>query len=371
MRVIGSIIKALLVLFDWRGLKRRLTGKSYFDVVFVSNMRDVVDRDLSIGLSSKNNPHFSGLRIWFDDVAGMIRMLNFLPKDLKDKSNLQDIKYQFISAVYWAKKKGAKVILLAAGTKRIFGRYGEEIKSKFPDITFTIGDNGTLFLLISDIKFLLKKAKLNDKENVNIAVIGCYGVLGEGVVNFLKKEGFRNVFGVGARKELLDRIQNKYKISTYNNLNRLSDIDLVVACTHNPDLRLTYESIKKMKKKDRKLLVIDVAEPANLGYREYKKSKNIVFRMDGGFAYSNKLRYVLGYPAYKALRMNKDRIFGCFAEAFVLTKELIHGNDNVSKMDWFVVDDYNMETIRNLFNKHDVKNSYPTCFSRRINNIDL
>lgn len=58
----------------------------------------------------------------------------------------------------------------------------------------------------------------------------------------------------------------------------LENIDLVVACTHKKELQLNGNVIRKIKPKECKLVVIDVAEPANLSHEEYQQNRAYVTR---------------------------------------------------------------------------------------------
>ena len=144
----------------------------------------------------------------------------------------------------------------------------------------------------------------------------------------------------------------------------LKNIDLVVACTHKQELQLTGEIIQKIKPKEQKLVVIDVAEPANLSKEEYRKNREFVIRQDAGNAYSKDISYVLGAFSYKKLSLSKGVVFGCFAEAMAMAST-IKKDEYISK-NWFEVKSSNMESIANVFDNLNIDVPTPKCFGELV-----
>jgi predicted amino acid dehydrogenase len=190
-----------LAILDWRSHWRFWTGRATVDVVIITNVRDEQERHLFWGKLSPREGHSNGARIYLNGVAGRVRGIYVTAEELLTKSGRQMAKQQFINAVKWADKRGAKVVLLAASTKRLFGRDGAELKAMFPHLLFTIGDNGTALLLCQDIAAALHKAKLSKQSRV--LVIGPYGILGTEVTKFLLAEGYEVVgFGTNRTSQL-------------------------------------------------------------------------------------------------------------------------------------------------------------------------
>jgi len=100
-----------------------------------------------------------------------------------------------------------------------------------------------------------------------------------------------------------------------------------VACTHSKEIRLTADMVELIRKRDKKLLVVDVAEPSNLKYREFQKCKGVVIRQDAGNAYNSRLKYVLGAISYKMFSLTQGVTFGCFAEAMSIMSALKRGGE--------------------------------------------
>ena len=154
-------------------------------------MRDQKDVDLFIGEKNKRKlQFFYGPRYYLEDlfglgfsIAGQVISLTSTTEECFKLSKKREVKRKFIAATEHAVKKGARVILLAASTKRLFGRDGKYLKEKFPNVIFTIGDNGTGLILIKDVFDAIKKSNL--KKGAKIVVVGPYGILGRIVLNAL------------------------------------------------------------------------------------------------------------------------------------------------------------------------------------------
>ena len=121
---------------DWRTHLRVITGRPAIDVVFITNMRDRIDRKKFLGRFRPECGHFNGPRYWFHGISGRTRALDVTARELMNPKIRKEAKKKFLNAVQWAGEYGAKVILLAAGTKRLFGRDGAELKELFPDLIF-------------------------------------------------------------------------------------------------------------------------------------------------------------------------------------------------------------------------------------------
>lgn len=369
--MIGFVWRFFAALLDWRLHIRKLLRKQILDVVFVTNMRDEHDRSLFLGNYNPPLRHYNGPRLYLRGVSGRTRSICSVSEDILHASTQKIAKEQCIAAMEYSQEKGAKVILLAASTKRLFGDDGKEIKEMFPGLLFTIGDNGTFFLLLSETIRAFTKAGLKP-ENSKICVIGPYGFLGELMVNHLTKKGFK-VIGLGSSQSRLAQMQKKYNIETALNFEELGEVDAVVACTHSKQVRLTKEKIELIRKSERKLLVVDVSEPSNLIKEEYKKSKNVVVRQDAGNGYSPNLKYVLGFITYKMFRLTKGVAFGCFMEAMVWFKAMKDNpqNKHLKELDLFTVNDKSMDIVSELFKKYNVRIPSPRNYGKKVRSFDL
>jgi predicted amino acid dehydrogenase len=358
----ATIWEALVSLCDWRAWHRTLSREAQIDVVFISNLRDEIDRQRYIGSSKPRFGHVDGARINIKGVIGSLRFMDVDSSDLLTPSGRRKAKEKFISTVKWAETRGAKVILLAASTKRLFGRDGDEIIKMFPNIVFTIGDNGTACLLIEEVFSALRAANL-DQKNARIAIFGPYGILGQSVANAMISSGYE-IIGVGSNVAKLEELMTTHGIEIATDLDDLNDIDMVVACTHSKKTLLTSQVVEKIKRPHKKLIVIDVAEPSNFVQEEYQSCKDIVIRQDAGNAHSEHLKYVLGSISYKMLRLTEGVIFGCCAEALSIGYCLKNG-ENIQR-DWFTVNEKNIEFAKKMFEKTEFVVPQPRCFGEMV-----
>jgi hypothetical protein len=59
----ANIWRFFVALLDWRTLARIILNQNKIDVVFISNMRDEVDKRRYLGIFKPKSGHFNGPRI--------------------------------------------------------------------------------------------------------------------------------------------------------------------------------------------------------------------------------------------------------------------------------------------------------------------
>ncbi len=360
-------------LCDWRGwLVRGLQGKPTVDFFAISNFRGEVDRRNFVGSKNSACQYVHGPRFWVDGkVSGRLIAINVTARELTTSSGMEKARAMIVSACEMAEKRGVKVVLLAAGTKRLFGSNGEALKKKFPNIIFTIGDNGTALLLQKEVMRAIEKTGL--PPTTRIVVLGPYGFLGESIVQFLLKNGFK-VIGVGTNRNRLERISKEYGIEVHQEIGpHLGKVSLVVACTHSKRVRLTAEDISQIDWEKGKGMVVDVAEPSNLRKGEYLKCQDKVIRQDAGNGYSPELKYVLGKITYERSQLSDGVIFGCFAEGLAIAAALkTECGAGVNAVNWFELSNKSMKLIDEaLFPLTGFTVPTPRCFGREIESFSL
>lgn len=362
MKIQPYLWHILVNLLDKSLWQRKLQQIAKVDVVFISNFRDDAERQKYMIHSQIGSEFIDGFRMDFGEVYGRLKIINTDTHELLTSKGRRKAKQQFLSATRWAVDNGAKVILLAASTKRLFGRNAKELKEKFPNIVFTIGDNGTSHLLFHDTLNAIKVENIS-KEHGKIVILGAYGILGEAMVEALTTKGY-NVLAVGDNINRLLELEKKYRVKICTSIENFENVDLVVACTHKKELRLNGEMIRKIKSKEKKLVVIDVAEPANLSVEEYEQNMEYVTRQDAGNAYSKELSYVLGAFSYKKLSLSEGVIFGCFAEAMAIASMI--KKDRYDVKDWFEVNNSNIEAVATMFGEVGFTAPNPRCFGKLV-----
>lgn len=365
-----ALWRALSQLADWRGHWRYLTGRPAIDVAIITNVRDEAERHLFWGALRPRSGHGNGARIYLNGVAGRIRGLDVTAAELMTRQGRLRARRLFMDAVAWSRARGARVVLLAASTKRLFGRDGAALKAAFPDMLFTIGDNGTALLLCHDVQRALDTAGL--APGARVLVIGPYGILGGEVTRYLLAKGY-DVSGFGVTRALLDEFGKQFPaVALHDDVLKVGKVDAVVACTHSVGAKLDEAAVASLRQEGQKLLVVDVAEPANLDEPTFAACRRWVVRQDAGNAYSPLLSFVLGGLSSGMLKLAHRTVFGCFAEALTLHHAIYREQQYLRlKEDWFDVNDANMSVLGEAFQSVGVTVAKPYCFGEPVHDFDL
>lgn len=368
--MLANLWRLLVALCDLRAIARCLTGRPIVDVVFITNLRDEAERQRYFGNMPPRLGHANGPRIYVNGVASRIRGIYVTAEEMYTRDGRRKAKELFIAATEWAEKKGARVILLAASTKRLFGRDGRELKERFPNLLFTIGDNGTANMLRDDVFRALQAADL-PHERSRIMVIGPYGILGSAITEELTEAGYE-VIGYGSNASALCEVAAEYGVRVTTDIREAGKVDAVIACTHSSVSKLTPEQVELLRFPGRKLLVVDVAEPANLDIDAYDRCRDLVVRQDAGNAFSSGLRYVLGAISWRMLMLSRGTVFGCFAEALTLHHAIhLQGRADLRERDWFAVNRDNMQAISTAFAEIGFSVPEPRCFGAPVAGFSL
>lgn len=368
--MLANLWRALLAICDWRRALRLLTGRPPLDVVFITNIRDEAERQRFFSASADRMQHASGPRMHLGGVAAQVRGINFTAEEMYGREGRKQAKGVFVEAVRWAESQGARVVLLAASTKRLFGRDGAELKALFPQMLFTIGDNGTAQLLCEDVDRAIQQSGLH-KLRPRILVIGPYGILGSAVSAHLMAQG-HDVVGFGSTPKLLDDFAARTGMPVFHRIEEVGQVDLVVTCTHSAEAKLSLAHVQMLRRAQRRLLVVDVAEPANLDAETYARCRSAVLRQDAGNGYSPLLRYVGGALSWRKLHLARGTVFGCFAEAMALFHAVYREHSpRALTRDWFVVDDFNTALVREAFASLRIGLPHPHCFGRPLRHFSL
>lgn len=363
--MLADLWRLMVALCDVRALARFLTGRPPVDVVFITNLRDEAERQRFFGRRVPRLGHANGPRIYLRGVAGRVRGIFVTAEEMLTRDGRRLAKAQFIAATEWAEQHGARVILLAASTKRLFGRDGAELKARFPHLLFTIGDNGTANMLLADVFRALQTHAIAPGRG-RVLVIGPYGILGSAILQPLHDAGYE-VVGYGGNASALAEVQAEHGIAVHTRIADIGQVDAVVACTHSQSAKLQAEDVASLCRPGRRLVVVDVAEPANLDIEQYARCRTRVIRQDAGNAYSAQLHYVLGGLSWRLLMLSRGVVFGCFGEALALHYN-IHtlGVSWLAGRDWFKVTAANRQCIDSAFVHIGLGLPAPRCFGQPV-----
>lgn len=340
--------------FAWRWLAR-FVGFLFWlfdddkpiDVAFISNCRDQVD------LNRIGNPSdfISWTRYVWEGVRGRLYMISSTTEEIRERPEAACRKFRL--AVAAAVADGARVILYAAGTKRL--PIWDELKEKYPQVIFTLGDNFTGVLLQAGIDQAIRQSGLHlrakaNNDSVRVLLLAPYGLLGTASFHGLVKKPYVELVLMGSpeRRHLIEQMASAHNIDCVDSFDAVGKVDVVVACNHAPWSQLTEERIEMLRRLGRRLLVIDPCEPANLKRRVVEKCGDRVIRLESGDGFSENLSYVLGSIAWKINRMDRGTTWGCFCEAMIIAKHL-HEHPEWRQADFYEVTPEMMATMHQFF----------------------
>jgi len=242
-----------------------------------------------------------------DGTKGYVVALNLLPKQIME-SPREDIRKGILEATLFAQNElGVEVIQLGALTTSVTNGAKWLVDQKEYTGYVTHGDSYTAAVTSQAV---LKAIKLLDKDTkeLNLAIVGAYGIIGEAVSKILVPK-FKHTMLVGRREEKLEELKTKLKGSFETTVDlRTKDSDVVVTATSHPTALLKQDHLKK------NAIVIDVSQPPNLTY-DVCKERTDVLRIDGGF-----VDFPYDYPI-PIPGMPRGKNFACIAEVIMQTME--------------------------------------------------
>jgi hypothetical protein len=314
------------------------------------------------------------------DTKGAVILINSSNRDVRSIRGRKTAKEQFVKALdYVTAVNPSIVVLLAAGLKRLFGRYLEEeigqvqnsdgdyhyvkqtLRDRYPKVLFTNGDNGTSVLLIDEVKEVIKKADIR-RGIGKICILGA-GLLGTEVLKFLLSEDLEdyqiNIIS-SFSNELRDALDNQRNITIFDNIDDVdTNIDFLICCSNGTQLTAELADLLNIR------YVVDVSVPPAFVENEYFKTEGI-YRQDAGNAYNKYLEY---YFDSSILDLSENNIFGCFAEATALA---CNRSDELLTLNLFAVNKVAQQVVSGLFEKAEFSmHPIPLCFGVSINELVL
>lgn len=315
-------------------------------------------------------------------LKGGMFLVPSLPEDLLNAKGIREARKQFMAAAYAAQQSGAKVILLAASLKRLFGSScklsidhkgnssfkGKSLLQHFPDILFTNGDNGTISLFRMDIDSILSRAKMHTRQ-ISPVVIGT-GLLGVATLEYLIELGYpeEQIQVVTRHPANVQKLLWKNGMTIHESSSEISPFSNVIfICTHLKSQRLTADQLSIF---NQGIYVLDVAVPYGLPEKEYQRCLRMgvdLYRQDGGNAYSENIIFDF-HP--ELVGLHEHIFYGCFTEASILALELFADEANSKifrKLDLFSVNKESRQLVEKLFKKHGFGlPPKPLCFNKEI-----
>ncbi|MFO7677026.1 MAG: hypothetical protein R6V50_01390 [Thermoplasmatota archaeon] len=151
---------------------------------------------------------------------------------------------------------------------------------------------------------ILKKESLD----LNIAIVGAYGIIGEAVSKILVPR-FQHSILIGRREKKLEEL-SKNLIGNYDITTSLKtkSADIIVTATSHPTALLNSNNLKK------NAIIVDVSQPVNLT-KDVCQRRPDIFRIDGGYV-DFPIRQKIPIPG-----MPSGKIFSCIAEVIMQAME--------------------------------------------------
>ncbi len=328
--LLSDFYRMVASILDWRCHWRMLSGRGRYDVAFITNFENDLQKGF-MGMGERRSVAY-GLRFSLGGSLCRYLLINCSAHDLARPEPQQAARHYARMAIGTAVRDGARIILFAAGTKRLFSKSEfAGIRRDYPGVVFTIGDNGTALAMLSEVVHAIESREI--KDGSKIAILGPNGFLGEAATKFLRLLGLDNLRLLSASKE--------------NPFADVHGVELIIACSHHASLKLRADILDHISGGNG-AHVIDVCRPANLSRREFMKCRNII-RQDSGMVYNAGIRYVFPLGARFVLRrlgISTEILYGCFGEAVALSA--LPGED-LMMFDFLSVNRETMKLLEHAF----------------------
>ncbi|MFC1801856.1 hypothetical protein ACFLY7_00215 [Patescibacteria group bacterium] len=361
----ASLKRIILKIANWRGWVRKIFFQPTADVVFISNT--TTEEVLKKCLGKKYRPNFfEGPIFTYGKNIFRLLAISTITKEIVKPKGRAKAKIQMLLTIDYAiRKHRPKVILFAAGLKRILSKEEiEAIKKMYPNTIFTIGDNGTAWISLEQVRSVIKKLP----KDIEIGIAGATGFIGEHITKNLKEDEF-NLTAISKPKNIKDSGLDFSGIQTVNSLNKSGKLDVLILCGN---YHLNSKIIEHLRKENKKLIILDVCIPQCIPMNTYNKISDRIIYANIGNVEVQGLKSVLG--SAKILGFGDEEIFGCFAEtiAFFLyiSREKHIGKKFLDTYDFFSVNKKTLELISGCFDSFGLKPQKLKCFGKEVANFD-
>ncbi len=176
-------------------------------------------------------------------------------------------------------------------------------------LPLTTGNAYTVAVACEDLEQIIARFGFADPL---IAIVGCYGNIGEALTKLLG--GRYRLMLIGRAEDMLfafvDRMKGRLGpeavIST--DLDDLRKTDIIVTATNNPSLKISAEMLQP------NAIVYDLAQPPNADHPSFWSGERVL-RLDGGYVTvpGLQMQFNLGLP--------KGVVFACLAETILQALE--------------------------------------------------
>jgi len=272
-------------------------------------------------------------------VNGSFIVATFIP-DMIEK-DIWAIFSKVVKACKIAEKSGVGIVGLGGFTSIVAERIGEEISHQI-DVPVTTGNTFTAAMAIDGV--LKAAALLNvDITRTKVTIVGGTGDIGSACARVLSDKA-KELIITGRTKahlrHLRQELSKKRKakiIATTDNESAVRDADIIIAAASAPSSILDTNWFKSG------AIICDVGYPKNVSYAPKVREDILIF--SGGLASSPT---PLSFPIDLGLPAD-DIIYGCFAEAIILSLEKRYENFSFGRGN---ITPDKIDEIRELGKKH-------------------
>lgn len=288
--------------------------------------------DLIKELGEPHDGYLNPLKFSFKEFAGEIVPLDIQPNEILSVAGFEKGKKAMFKAVEYLVGRGAKIICFTASTKRLSGKFGQEVKKLYPDVIFTIGDNATMISFVAILDHFL--TTMNQEKDI-VVCVGA-GFLGNQAIKEFLRHEFKNIILLSEQKI------NCFPegITVVNSLEKLpGNIKLLAACSHKYELDPPV--FKKLFAPS--AVIVDVCVPPLVKLNTYQVLPKDVRRYDAGDFFLPSIEYsfepkILNFP-------EAGFWYGCFTELVMLNLALRDGYD-LSAYNFFEINQKNYDLLK-------------------------
>ena len=251
-----------------------------------------------------------------ESTNGCFIVATFIP-DLIEK-DIWTIFSKVVRACKIAEKHGVGIVTLGGFTSIVAERIGQEICEQV-DVPITSGNTFTAAMTIEGVIKASQALEL-DIEAAKVAVIGGTGDIGSACARVLSSK-VKQLTITGRTKSNLRRLRSELAkkrkakiIATTDNEAAVREADIIIACASATSSIISIDWFKPG------AIISDVGYPKNISYTPTGREDILVF--SGGLTQAPStidLPIDVGLPA-------PDTIYGCFAEAIILSLEKRYEN---------------------------------------------
>lgn len=216
-------------------------------------------------------------------------------------------------------KMGLKLVALG-GYNSIITHDGEDLLDK-TSLAVTTGNTYSVLLVIQNLKKIAEELAI-DLKKIKVGIIGAAGSVGHAcsllIPELVDETWLMDTNGKALRALTELCISNKLRVKTFDSLDQMKNIDIVITATSTPRAIIYPEHVRSG------MVFIDASQPKNIAEDLAKRSDILV--IDSGIAKVPKMECQMEMGPYK------NEVYACLGEAMVLTSNREFVNFSIGKV---------------------------------------